>query len=70
MTASGNVKAEIHLNAKEDVDVGILELIDHLGRPSIVQEVYVLEPVLAIHGSVTGDQCTAVQAQDCIHRQS
>lgn len=61
MTASGSEKAGPHLNAKEDVDVGVLELIDHLGRPSIVQEVYVLEPVLATHGSVTMDQCRAVQ---------
>ena len=48
--------AGTRLNAKKDVDIGILELIDHLRRPSIVQEVYVLEPVLATHGSVAGDQ--------------
>lgn len=33
-----------YLNAKEDIDGSVLKLVDHLRRPGVVQEVYVLEP--------------------------
>lgn len=53
----------MHLNAKKDVNIGVLKLVDHLGRPSIVQEVYVLEPVPATHQSVTRRWSLALQPQ-------
>ena len=68
MTARRRLGA--HLNAKEDVDVGVLKLVDHLGRPSVVQEVYVLEPVPPTHQSVTGNWSTALQAQHQKHLMS
>ena len=43
-----------HLNAQENDDVGVLELIDHLRRPRVVQEVYVLEPAPRFYMSETG----------------
>ena len=35
-----------HLNAQEDDDISILELVDHLRSPRVVQEVYVLKPAI------------------------